>query len=110
MQPEVQPAKHRSPPKRGPRCGMNRPSALTQALDMRDLAAKLALEIGNTDANTLADKRARAQGYRDLNTVWDNCCERCRVLRQVPLPGSLKPEPKSKATRRPPQPAEPEPE
>jgi hypothetical protein len=85
------------PPKRTRKPGFNRPSALTQALDMRDKAAELAIDIANAQADTLADKRARAQGLRDCNTVWDTSCDRARVLRGKPMPGSLKPEsPKAK--------------
>jgi len=42
LAPEVHSPPVRSQPKRGPRCGMNRPSPLTQALDLQAIAMSAA--------------------------------------------------------------------
>lgn len=99
----------RSPRKTGPRRPINRPSALTQAYDMRDIAAKLCLEMANTPATTISDLRARAQAVRDYNTVWDNCCERALVIKGHGRPKSVpaKNDPDAKRVKRRPMDVEP---
>jgi len=71
------------------RCGNNR--GLTQAYDLRDLAASEAMALKDTIAPTLEDKLARAQAIRCLAVVWKDASDRIRILRGRPLPGSKRP-------------------
>lgn len=89
-----------SPPPRKGKAGINRPSALTQALDLRDFAAASALDLQSCSTPDLNAKVTRARALRDLTSVWDIACDRARVLRGKPMPGSLRPEPVSKSKRR----------
>lgn len=64
---------------------------LTQAYEIRDLAAKHALELRDLPADGIEEKAARAQALRNLAQVWDTASERIRIIRGRPLPGSLRP-------------------
>jgi len=73
---------------------------LTQAYDLRDLAAKMGEELRGCPAETLQDKATRARALRDCVSVWDSARDAIRVMKGRPLPGSLRPEkPKSKTAR-----------
>ena len=73
-----------------------------QAYDLRDLAALAAVDLHDSPVPTLQDKALRAQALRNLTNVWSDALERLRIMRNRPLPGSLRPERMSK-----PRPAQP---
>ena len=78
---------------------------LKQAYDIRDLAAKQALELADCHPTTVQELAARAQALRNNTAVWETAAERIRIMRGRPLPGSLKPVKAPKSTHR--RPAEP---
>ncbi len=77
-------------------------AGLKQAYDLRDFTNEEALRLRDAP---LADKEtpsARAQAITALVRAWDVASERIRIIRNRPLPGSLKPEAsKGKAKRKP---------
>ena len=73
--------------------GNNR--GLAQAYEFRDLAAEEAQKLrALPSAANMVESQARARALRDLCTVWRDASERIRILRNRPLPGSLRPEKK----------------
>lgn len=80
--------------------GNNR--GLHQAYDFRDLAATEAMALKDTPCETLTDKLARAKALQCLAIVWRDASDRIRILRNRPLPGSLRPEHKPKKQKQPP--------
>lgn len=80
---------------------MPNPRGLCQAYDLRDFAATEALALRDVAVTDVQDRYARARAIRDLTAVWIYACDRIRIMRGRPLPGSLRPErtPKRKAPR-----------
>lgn len=78
---------------------------IRQAYDIRDLAALCIVDLDQSPAYTLQEKALRAQALRNLEGVWTDACDRIRVMRGRPLPGSLRPERKPKSSTRKPKPA-----
>ncbi len=74
---------------------------LTQAYDLRDLAAKHANTLEARPAKTLAEEVAKAKAIQAYGTLWREASDRIRILRGRPLPGSLKPERKVKSKDKP---------
>lgn len=78
--------------------GMANGKGLSQAYDLRDLAAREALAIGNdcpTNPPLKPVERARrALAISALVKAWETASDRVRILRGHPLPGSRKPEPR----------------
>lgn len=72
-----------------------------QAYDLRDLAALLAMQLDSVPATSLQEQALRAQALRNFSTVWTDACDRIRILRGRPLPGSLRPERKPKTRPKP---------
>ena len=64
---------------------------LTQAYDLRDLAAKETEELRAMPLITLEDRLARAKAIQALAVVWRDASDRIRILRGRPLPGSKRP-------------------
>jgi hypothetical protein len=64
---------------------------LTQAYQFRDLAAKQALELADSVGEDLENKLARAKALQALCVVWSDGCDRIRIIKGRPLPGSLRP-------------------
>lgn len=71
--------------------GNNR--GLAQAYDIRDIAAKEAIELGRAETKDLSERLARAKAMQSLASVWSDASDRIRILRGRPLPGSRRPEP-----------------
>lgn len=71
------------------RTGNNR--GLTQAYDLRDLAASEAMALRDVSAVTLEEKLDRANAIKALALVWKDASDRIRILRGRPLPGSKRP-------------------
>ncbi len=69
---------------------------LIQAYQIRDFAASEALALREAEVKDNQERFARARALRDLTSVWSDACDRIRILRGRPLPGSLRPEHKSK--------------
>ena len=67
---------------------------LTQAYEIRDVAAAHAIELRDMACHTLADKALRARALKDNSCVWQIATTTIRIFRGKPLPGSLRPEPK----------------
>lgn len=80
-------------------------TGLKQAYEWRDAAHSEAMALKDTPCESLSDRLARAKAMQSLNTVWFNAGERIRVLRGKPLPGSLRPEAKSRKAKPQPLPA-----
>jgi hypothetical protein len=78
---------------------MPNPRGLCQAYDLRDFAASEALALKDVPVSDPEDRYARARALRDLASVWETASDRIRLLRGRPLPGSLRPERKSKPKR-----------
>jgi hypothetical protein len=75
---------------------------MMQAYALRQLAFDLAREVGLAKVSELSDElRAQAQAVTGLIRAWAEADERARIARGRPLPGSLRPERKSKVKRRP---------
>src|SRR3989442_11864709 len=66
---------------------------LTQAYELRDLAANEAMAFKGTQAKNLSEKLARAKALQALSVVWLGASDRIRILRGRPLPGSKRPAP-----------------
>ena len=67
---------------------------LTQAYEIRDVAAAHAIELRDVPCHDLADKALRARALKDNSCVWQIATNRIREMRGRPLPGSLRPEPR----------------
>ena len=70
---------------------------LQQAVDLQQIAFKAAQAIeraSNPDELELA--QARAKAVYDATKSWDISVDRVRIIRGKPMPGSLRPESKSK--------------
>ena len=82
---------------------MGYPRGLTQAYELRDLAANEAIAIAAEPAPSdplVRSRRALALGT--LVKAWDAASDRIRLLRGRPLPGSRRPgPPKPASSRRP---------
>lgn len=63
---------------------------LQQAYVLRNLAVAQAVTLNEEDAKTLRDKGILAKALKDLTHVWDQACDRIRIIKGRPLPGSLK--------------------
>lgn len=83
------PALNRDQRKSGPRRNHKRPSALTQAFDQRDLASKLALRLDPGPTAKLGEIRSCCAALRDINGVWNTCCDRIMVLQGRGKPKSV---------------------
>src|SRR6266550_1531173 len=70
---EVQTPVRRSPPKRGPRCGMNRPSMLTQALDAQEILMR-----------DIKDTKTTAQVRAQSTRAWKELAQLIRIIRGLP--------------------------
>lgn len=68
---------------------------LQQAYDIRDLTCKEALELGKIEVEG-KDRMLRASAICSLVKAWESACDRIRIIRGRPLPGSLRPESKPK--------------
>jgi hypothetical protein len=69
-------------------------STLAQAVELKDLAFKTALEIAAaTDPKQLAQAREKARAVYDATKAWEISVDRVRVVRNKPLPGSRRPAP-----------------
>jgi hypothetical protein len=67
---------------------------LAQARDMQRIAHKAVIEM-EQDLDSATDRKARketAVALRMAIMAWDAACERVRIARNKPLPGSLRPE------------------
>lgn len=73
--------------------GNNR--GLAQAYDLRDVAAEEALALREIPAITLREHAIKATALKALGILWSEASERIRILRNRPLPGSLRPEKKA---------------
>jgi hypothetical protein len=76
-------------------------STLAQAADLKDLAYQTAMEmkghfLNDSDADLA---RAKAQAITQLTRSWAEACDIFRFQRGKPLPGSLRPETKSKRSK-----------
>jgi hypothetical protein len=72
-------------------------AGLMQAYALRQLAFDLAREIGLAKPEELDETlRARANSVASLIRAWSEADERGRIARGRPLPGSLRPEAKTK--------------
>ena len=86
--------------------GNNR--GLLQAYNIRDFASSRLLELRETQVKSASEQLAVAKAVQCLGSVWKDACDRIRILRGRPLPGSLRPEPrKLKAKRLDPLPSDP---
>lgn len=72
---------------------------LTQAYELRDTASDQANELRDCPALTLEDKATRAQALRNLASVWEVASDRIRIIKNKPMPGSLRPVAKPKKVR-----------
>lgn len=81
---------------------------LHQAYDVRDFTAELIqalrADMLNQDGKLVIrrdeyGKPVDAPAIAQLAKAWSEACDRIRIMRNRPLPGSLKPEPKSKVKR-----------
>lgn len=79
----------RKPRKPGPRRAYNRKSALTQALDARDIAADCMVKLPTLTGEALEQEALRVRALRDAGTLWDTACDRARVLQRKGLPKSV---------------------
>jgi len=87
----------------------NRPrhaTELQQATAIRDVAHTLTIQIGLDIASApdAASRKAIAISLRMAVAAWEIACDRVRIARGKPLPGSLRPEPLAKR-KQPKQPA-----
>jgi hypothetical protein len=97
---EAQPIKHPAGNNRG----------LKQAYDLRDLAASEAVRLNGMALGERETASSRATSIAGLIKAWDIASDRLRIMRNRPLPGSLRPErptPKRKAARTAPAVAKP---
>lgn len=87
---------HRDLPTMNQHChGNNR--GLAQAYALRNLAAEEAIALHAMPAASLTERLARAKALQSLGALWWNACERIRITRNRPLPGSLRPQPVKKS-------------
>ena len=66
---------------------------LKQATELRNITFDIAMDLAKTEVSTLDDKVARAQGVARLMQGWEGACDRIRIIRGKPLPGSRRPAP-----------------
>lgn len=78
--------------------GNNR--GLKQAYELRDLAAQQALALKDGPLAERETMSQRAQALASLVKAWDYASDRLRIMRNRPLPGSLRPEKPSKKVAR----------
>ena len=64
---------------------------LSQAYQFRDLAATQAMQLADAVGEDLDNKVARAKALQALCVVWSDGCDRIRIIKGRPLPGSLRP-------------------
>lgn len=78
---------------------------LTQAYDLRDFAAQAAIALRDSCTDKVSGKLTMdcktAVALQKLVGAWSEAREAIRILRGRPLPGSLRPERKSKPKRSP---------
>jgi len=87
------PSHTRPMPEPGPGNRRHPKLAHHQGYRLRDFAADAAQELRAIPAPTLRDAALRASTLRSLASVWVDACDRIRILRGKPLPGSQKPLP-----------------
>ena len=76
-------------------------AGLKQAYSLRDVAAAEAIALlAQPKPDNLADRCRLAMAAASLSKVWESACERIRIARGQPLPGSRRPGP-SKPARQP---------
>jgi hypothetical protein len=82
---------------------MSRSRALTQCLDIQNLAYETAMGFKTLEPSDDAVERhaRKCVALAQVARAWESTVERARILRGRPLPGSLRPERKSKVKRRP---------
>lgn len=73
---------------------------LTQAYRLRDLAAKMAIEMDTAEDKECDAKAQKTTAIAAAIRAWDCACERARVIAGKPLPGSLRPEKEKSAKRK----------
>lgn len=78
--------------------GNNR--GLKQAYELRDLAAQQALALKDGPLAERETMSQRAQALASLVKAWDYASDRLRIMRNRPLPGSLRPEKQPKKVAR----------
>lgn len=79
---------------------------LGQAYQLRNLSAKTALSLEHAPYGEDETHASRAQAICALIRAWAEATDRIRILRGKPLPGSLRPLPKVKASKALPPPKE----
>ena len=72
---------------------------LSQAYELRELAFQEANSIAKTEPKTFDERIARARALQSLGALWTDACDRIRIMRGRPLPGSLRPERKPSKKR-----------
>jgi len=65
---------------------------LSQAYELRELAFQEAASIAKSEPSTFDERIARARALQALGSLWTDACDRIRIMRGRPLPGSLRPE------------------
>jgi hypothetical protein len=79
---------------------MGYPNGTKQACQLRDAAAREAVALLAADPPEDAAARARrASAFAALVKAWESACERLRIARGVPLPGSRTPAERIKKAR-----------
>src|SRR5437667_7352668 len=79
---------------------MGRGMGLRQAYELRNLAAREALEISMLKPPKHSQARLqRAKAIASLILAWETASDRVRILRGLPLPGSRRPAPQGRSLR-----------
>lgn len=79
--------------------GNNR--GLTQGYILRDIAAAEAVAMKDEPLGEKETRSSRAQAIASMIKAWEIASDRIRIIRGRPLPGSMKPETKSKKVKDP---------
>ena len=81
---------------------MARSRALTQCLDIQNLAYETAMGFKTLEPNDEAFERhaRKCVALAQVARAWESAVERARILRGRPLPGSLRPKVEKKPARR----------
>ena len=82
---------------------MARSRALSQCLDIQNLAYETAMGFKTLDSSADAIERhaRKCVALAQVARAWESSVDRARILRGRPLPGSLKPQPKPHARSKP---------
>lgn len=80
----------------------SRVKSITQAVILKDLTFEGAVEVGKAikEPDEGETRVKLAMSLAALVKSWDSACERIRILRMKPMPGSLRPEAPIKKPRR----------